>query len=347
MQILKKLTWSFGDQAASSVSNLLLSIVLAQQLSLSAFGGFALAYAVYQVMVGVSRASVGEPTLIRVSLTNERDRSAHVGAGTFGASLWLGIVFAPVCLGVGLLTDGPVAAAFLVLGACAPMLMVFDGLRYWCFARGRARSAFLLDFTWLLVQIVGFVVLLASRNNTLVPLMGMWGLAAGLVAIVYLTAVRTAPSLRAGLSWYKSHRDLSPRFLGEYATISGVQQSVILFTVAFVGVESVGAIRAGQVILGPLNVVTAGIAVIVLPILARSAKTRLSALPKMSGLISVTLAGMAVLYGALAMFLPDSAGIWMLGDSWASGSSLILPLVLATAAGGLSYGATSALRAMQ
>ncbi|KFF58158.1 hypothetical protein JF66_20675, partial [Cryobacterium sp. MLB-32] len=76
-------------------------------------------------------------------------------------------------------------------------------------------------------------------------------------------------------------------------------------------------------------------------------KTRLSALPKMSGLISVTLAGMAVLYGALAMFLPDSAGIWMLGDSWASGSSLILPLVLATAAGGLSYGATSALRAMQ
>ena len=52
------------DQGLASASNLLMSLVIASQVSMAAFGAYGLAYAIFVICQGATRAFVGEALLV-------------------------------------------------------------------------------------------------------------------------------------------------------------------------------------------------------------------------------------------------------------------------------------------
>ena len=63
-----RLAWTVGDQVLSSGTNFALGIVIARMVSLREFGVFTLVYATYQIALGIARALVSEPLVVRFSL---------------------------------------------------------------------------------------------------------------------------------------------------------------------------------------------------------------------------------------------------------------------------------------
>ena len=341
-----RFAWSIGDQAISSVSNLLLSVLVARVVSADDFGAFAVAFATYQVMLGVSRAVVGEPTLIRSG------KQAGVGQplspnGVLGSSLALGVVAALAALGVGLVTNGPISVAFTALAIGLPWLMLLDGLRYWEFAHSRPHVAAVLDCTWLSVQLGALLVFTLLGNLDLWILTLTWAGGAAAGSIAYMVRFRAYPSPAGAVQWFRANSDMSPRFLGEDVTISGIQQGIVYFTVAFAGLAAAGSLRSAQVIMGPMNMVSMGLAVVVLPALSRRASTAVRTLPPISLATSLTFAISVAIYALVVSMIPAPVGEWLLGDSWAGGLDVLGLVAALLAVNGLSYGATAGLRALE
>lgn len=330
-----------------SLSNLLLSFVLAREVSISAFGAFGIAFAIYQLLLGVSRAVVGEPTLLRGPRTaSDASRAKLLHQSTLGSSLVVGTAGAALCLVVGLVAGGEIGQACYPLAVGLPGLMMLDGMRYWEFARATPRTAAALDIGWLISQIIGFVLVIWFGIQSLPSLMLAWAAGAYIAIVIYIVLQRLLPSLRGAMAWFYENRDMSPRFLGEYLMISGIQQSILLLTLFFAGLVAVGAIRAGQVIMGPVNVVSVGIAVVVLPMMARKATESTSSLKRISVRVSSFLTVSMLLAGVGTQLIPDSWGEFLLGDNWENARQLAPLIAIMLAINGISYGATSGLRAM-
>ncbi|WP_344051876.1 hypothetical protein [Microbacterium lacus] len=309
-----------------------------------AFGAFAIAFTIYQFGLGSSRAFIGEPTLIRASAENE---DATPLRGMLGSSILLGAIGLLVNL-VAALFAGPYWQIFVVMGAAFPILMVADGARYWEFARGRANVAVILDSTWLAGQLALYGLVVLAGGSSVIAVVVTWALGALAAAIVFFVLRRTYPSVLQAQSWVRAHQGLSFRFFGEYLAVSGVQQSVVYVSVIFAGLAAAGAIRGGQVILGPLSMLTMGVAVVALPALSRRAKkSHRGPLLKTSVLISLMLLLSTLLYGAILTVLPPSWGEFLLGDTWSAGIALVPLLLLQLAVSNISYGATAGLRAME
>jgi O-antigen/teichoic acid export membrane protein len=108
----------------------------------------------------------------------------------------------------------------------------------------------------------------------------------------------------------------------------------------------VAALRAAQVLLGPLNLVFAAFNAFTLPMFARRfADTR--------SLLRVGVAGSAVLgavstaWVAVLVLIPDSLGWAILGRNWEGADSVMLPSGLLLIAGALVLGASNGLMAMR
>ena len=56
-----------GDQAFSSLTNFLLSLVIARNVTPEAFGAFTLAFAAYTIVLTIARSLTSEPLTIRYS----------------------------------------------------------------------------------------------------------------------------------------------------------------------------------------------------------------------------------------------------------------------------------------
>lgn len=243
---------------------------------------------------------------------------------------------------------GTFASVFIAMAIAFPFLMVADGARYWEFARDRPKFSALLDSVWLIIQLGAYGVLVLLGGPGIVAVICTWALGAAAAATVFCLVRQSFPDVRALRTWISDHKGLSFRFFGEYLAISGVQQSVIYVSVLFAGLAAAGAVRGGQVIIGPLSVFSMGIAVVALPALSRRAR-RVSRKSFMQSavVISGALLAITITYALLLLVLPASWGEFLLGDSWIAGAALVPVLLLQQAVNNVSYGATSGLRAMQ
>lgn len=82
--------WSFTDQALSSLANAALSILMAKATGVAGYGAFAVAFTVYTFLIGVSRALVNQPYLMRFAAVPDAEALAGARGGT-GAGLLLGL----------------------------------------------------------------------------------------------------------------------------------------------------------------------------------------------------------------------------------------------------------------
>jgi O-antigen/teichoic acid export membrane protein len=334
-----------ADQMLSSVTNFLLGLLVARAVGPREFGAFGLAYATYALSLGASRALVSEPLVVRFSTSaTQQWRNAVVGAG--GASLTFGIIVGSACLLVALVIDGPLQTAFAILGIALPGLLLQDAWRFAFFALGRGSSAFNNDLVWVGILFPGAIVLLYTETASMAAMMGLWAVGGWAAAVIGLLQTRAIPRPTRASQWLHEQRDLALRFFGEFAVSSGATHSSLFLIGALTTLSEVGRLRAGQMLLGPLNIIFLGAGLVAVAEASRFLRESPEKMLRITRVVSGLLTGGTGLWVLIVLLLPDSLGDAVMGKNWSGGRSLVVPLSIGALGFAIAYGAMTGLRAL-
>jgi O-antigen/teichoic acid export membrane protein len=337
--------WALGDQALSSLTNFALGVLVARAVSPEGLGAFSLAFASYTLALNASRALVCSPVLVRHSATGDTDwRSGVRSAG--GAALSLAGIVSASCLVVALLTAGAMQQAFLGLAVTMPGLLLQDLWRFSFFAGRRESAGLVNDLIWAVVMLPALGVLSFFGQHAVGWYVIAWGGAATVAAIVGIVQAGIVPRLTETVGWFRKHSDLGPRYLGEFAAIQAGREFIIYFTAAVAGLAATGSLRAGEILIGPLNVLFMSAPLYAIPEGVRLLKQSPHKLKLASIILAALLGCAALVWGILVQFLPEALGTELLGESWRAGRRVAIPLAVAAAATGVTMGATMGLRSL-
>ncbi len=341
----RRLGWGFGDQALSSLTNFALGILIARSVSTDDLGAFGLALVTYWTALGVGRAITSQPLVIRYTGVPHATWREGTAAAT-GTMILVGIAGGIVSMIVGLLLGGALGSAFLALGLFLPGLLLQDSWRFAFLAAGRGRSAFANDLVWAVALFPALGLVVSSGRAGILWAMLAWGGAATFAAIVGVAQSRVMPRPHRTVFWLRSQRDLASRYAGEAVTSLGMRQvgSYLLATIG--GLVVIGTLRAGDLLLSPLNVVYQGIHLIGVPEGVRALTTSAGRLIRFAVGVSTGLAAIILGWGLLLSLLPGEIGQTVLKDAWAPARSVIVPLTLSLALAGVSTGAVIGLRVL-
>lgn len=343
--VRRRAGWTLGDQVLSSGTNAALSIVIARSVDADGFGAFSIAFITFSFIIGLARATVTDPLIVRFSDV-PYDELLRAGRQACGTSFVLGFLGGLVCLAAGLVLDGQVGAALLGLAAVLPGLLLQDAWRQLFFAAGRPRSATLNDAVWAASQVVLLGTVLLTSQGTVLLITLAWGAAAAVAAGFGCLQVRSTPQPSAAMRWLRSHRDLNAHLAANYAVNMGAVHVTMTLVGVIGGLAAVGALRAAQVLLGPLQVLFAGLASFALPLLSGRARAdaRLVRVPALalSGLGAATAATWLV----VLLLLPRSVGVQLLGDSWSTAREVMPGIGAMMILIGAAVGSTLALKSM-
>jgi O-antigen/teichoic acid export membrane protein len=339
-----RLGWGVADQALSSLANLGLGAMVARAVSPDDFGAFGLAFSTYLITLGVCRALVSEPLVVRFSAVRQEEWRAASRAAT-GTALLVGVAVGAGCASAGLLIGGLFGRVLLTLAPLLPALLVQDTWRYAFFAEARGRRAFANDLAWSATLLPALALLDRGGAHSASAFVLVWGLSGLFAAAVGSAQAGSAPDPRAAPAWLRGHADLSVPYLGEFAAL-GAGELALFGIGGLVGLASVGALRAGQILLGPLRVLSLGVRLVAVPEGVRGLRAGVARTERPAVILSVAVTAVALAWGAVLLLLPASVGTALLGQSWTEARSVIVPLTLAMAGTGATTGAFVGLRAL-
>lgn len=319
--------WGFADQALSSLTNFALSFVVARTFDTEALGAFALVFSTYLLFLNIARPLAMQPLLIRFSGAPP-GQWRRVTEAAVGLSLLIGLGGTIVVCAAGLVLGGVLGEGLLVTGLLLPGLLVQDSWRLAFFAAGRGRMAFLNDLIWAVVMFPGLTLALLVWHSDVAGLILVWGLSATAAGVVGILQAGVLPRPDRGPGWWREHRALAGPLTVESIVGVGSQQVASFGVAAVAGLGAVGALRAGQLLLGPLLVVFQGIQLIAIPegrrILQRSAE----ALRRACRLYGAAMGSVVIAWGVLMFVLPTNVGTLLLNQNWAPAQAVILPLAV-------------------
>lgn len=337
--------WGLLDQILSSVTNFALNILVARAVSPRDFGAFSLAYATYALALGATRALALDPLVVRFSRASEGQWRSAAGraaatALVIGAVIGLLIVLAAAVAPAGL------RSAYVLLGIALPGLLLQDAWRFTFFATGRGDQAFLNDLVWAAALFPAVALLLATDNQSITSLMAVWAAAGWIAAAVGLAQSKILPRLDQTFSWLREQRDLTLRYFGEFVVSNGATQLSVFLIGALATLADVGQLRAGQIILGPLNILFQGAGLVAVAetsrLLADSPRKLDHAIFTISGVLVVG----SMAWVVIAFLLPASLGHTLMGGNWEGGRALLLPFTISIVGYALAYGPMTGLRAL-
>jgi len=343
-RIAGRFGWGLADQVFSSLTNFALTFLIARSVDARGFGVFALAFVVWLTALGLGRAAITSPLSIRYSTRPEEWQDATRAAT--GAALVLGGGLGALCALVGWLLGGELRPPLVVLGIFLPALLLQDSWRFAFFAHAKGHHAFINDVVWALALLPLMTVLSLSGVNEPAVFIAGWGGTAVIASAVGVGQARVMPKLSRAIGWWKGHRELSDWFVGDFAATRGAAQLANFWIAAFLGLEAVGALRAGTVLMGPVNTVLMGLVLVAVPEGARMLLSGPSRLQRTMLLVSGSLTLLAVAWGAALLLLPDAVGTELLGQTWEPTQAIIVPLSLRVALAAPAVGPTSGLRAL-
>ena len=320
--------WGLADQALSSLTNFAVSLLVARQVGIQQLGVFSLVFTTYLLALGVSRSLNTDPLLVRYSGRPDAWREGTATAA--GGAVGLGVALGAGCAAVGLAIGEVLGGALVVLGLGLPGLLLQDAWRFAFFAAGRSFHAFLNDLAWTVALLPGLGVLVAIGHNSVIAFELAWTGAAALAALFGIAQSRLLPWPLNPLGWWRRHRDLNTRYLGEFLAIGGVGQLNSYGVNAIAGLAAVGALRAGEIVMGPVHVLFMGGNVVAVAEGAQIASRSPARLARMSLLVSVAMSAAAILWGIVLILLPTSVGTRVLGTTWYAVAEVIVPFVLLT-----------------
>lgn len=325
--VRKQFSLLAADQAVSSLITLTLSVYSARNSSVRDFGIFAVAYALLWVLMGTSRSFVGEVNLImghdKLS-SSERWRS-YSATTSLSLGLAAAIIMFVACTLIAPADDGWISASF---AAATPLVIFADAIRYISFAEEAAADALTLDLIWLAGALIAPPVFRLLGVPPMPAAILGWGFGAALgVGLALSRRPELRLSLDGFLSWSARRRAAGFQFVADFLAASGIGQAatILIPVVSTLGVA--GGLRAGYVILGPLNVVSSALIVFLIPRL----RVSLSATRTLPSPAPAVLAAFAIFCGLCAsiiLVVPDKFGEFLLGPSWRSGQA-VAPLLIA------------------
>ena len=313
--------WTFADQALSSLTNAALALVVAKAVGRDEFGAFSLALVTFAFVVGLGRSSIGDPFVVRFTDADPETRRRAV-AGATGAAVVFGVVTGLLCALAAAFLHGQARPAMLALALSLPGLVLQETWRHVFFAEGRPRAATVNDLIWTVVQFVLLGVLFARGGDSIFLITAAWGFSALVAALIGVLQTGVRPVLGAAPGWFRETRDLNVRMALDFALNMGAVNLAIFLVGGIVGVVGVGALRAAQVLLGPLNLLFAGLSAFVLPVLARQAG-RGRRLLRLAVATSAGCGAVAGTWVLLLLLVPESVGVGILGDSWDGARSVM------------------------
>ncbi|MGH3649550.1 MAG: hypothetical protein ACRDU9_02485, partial [Acidimicrobiia bacterium] len=338
--------WGLGDQVFSSATNFAVNILVARTLGASSFGAFSIAFGAYVIFLNLSRAITSEPLSIRFSNVSEEEWAKGARQAS-GVSLALGVVGGLICVAVAWILDGDLSAAFFALGVMLPGLLHFDIWRFAFFARGKGRLAMASDVLWAVVMFPALAWVLSTPEPSLFLIALTWGASATIATIIVVSLWGVPPLFGNLRQWLTDHRDLTPSFVGEMATVSVAAQLSLVGIGIVANLAAVGAYRAMYVLFGPLRVVYQGLTLFGIPEAVRILDMSPQLLRKTTRRVSLILAGVALAFGSVLIFMPDSWGRFILGETWTLAEPLTLPFTLGVVGIGLSMPTYIGLRVLE
>ncbi|WP_231861564.1 MULTISPECIES: hypothetical protein [Frankia] len=307
--------WTLVDQVLSSGTNAVMSFIIARSVSSSEFGAFGVAFAIFSLMIGFSKAAGTAPLGIKFADVSPRVFRAAGAAGT-GTAFVIGLLSGAVTLVVGLALGGGVGNSLIAMGLVFPALLLQDAWRQVFFAEGRPAAAAANDGVWAIVQFAAIFLLIVRDVSTSWAMLLAWGGAAAVAAVIGIYQAGFRPATNQVRSWIAEHRDINGYMSAEYLTVQGAQQASTLLLGTLGAIDLVGALRGVQTLLGPTTILAVGIVSWAVPEFSRrkdmSAGERLRAAYALSGVI----VAVGVIWGTIFLFLPTSIGHSLLGDTW-------------------------------
>lgn len=337
--------WAIGDQALSSLTNFILAVFVARSVSVEEFGAFTLAFAVYIICLTISRAVATDALVIRHSATASHDWREAVASAT-GSAIVFGAAAGLASLGTGLVVGGLVGDALVILALGVVPVLLQDAWRFAFFAAGRGKAAFVNDAVWAAGLVGGLVAVDLVAEPSVEILVGAWAFAAGLAAAFGALQAGVMPRPDRAFGWWRLHRDLAPRLAVEGIILSGAQYMTLLAVTFVAGLAAVGAVRAGQVLMNALHIATYGIQLFAVPEAVRIGRDSSRRMLRFCVLVGAALCVVAVAWGAILLVIPDAVGHALLGETWKTARTVILPMSIVTAAVGVQAGALIGLRAL-
>jgi O-antigen/teichoic acid export membrane protein len=324
-----------ADQAVSSVSNLLLAVGIAHTVSSSQFGVYAIIASIYWLCLGTQRAGIAEPLLIRWD--DFAGESPGADERVLGLSIVLGVLGGAVFL---VFLVFPTLRPLVALGAILPALLVQDTLRYCLFARGSPTGALAADFVWMVVEIVLGAVAIITHETTVVVWVLVWGLGA-VVSVVALGAwARLWPAFGGTLAWARLSMRMSLQMLGDFFLNTGAQQGIIFIVPVISSLRTLGALKAAQLAVSPLQVVLTSVSILVLPGISRAGvRGDMGKAMRRGAQVAALGISMGVIYAGVLAVLPADVGRVLFGDSWGRGARIAPIIALQIGFMGISFGA--------
>lgn len=329
-------SWTVIDQILSSVTNVIMSILVARNVSAEGFGFFSVAFLLFSLTIGVTRCLVEMPLSIRnaADVGEQRQRTA---ADALGTSVSLALPVSLVLFGVATMVGRDLGLTLAALAITMPALVTQDTARYAFFAWGRPDLATLSDFMWAVVQFLLSWVLIVTGHASAASLVLVWGLGALAALIVACFQLAAWPRLAAAVPWVRKHKDITGYILGQFAVTQGAAQGGVLLFGGIMGVANIGAVRAAQTLTGPLTIVSNAATTYGIPQVARHGRMPRRAMT-LAGMASLTMFAVGVVYTTVLLLLPDNVGTAMFGDSWAGASSVLLAVAAGAVISGLKLG---------
>lgn len=343
--LARRTAWAVGDQAVSSLSNFLFSILVARTASARGFGSFSASLVVVMLALGVVRATIGEAFVISPSSPPRAGGQPRL-TDPVGAALGIGLLFL-VFFAAAAPAFGEDAWLALSVAVWIPVVVGQDTLRYLFIGRNRYRDAFQADSIWL----VGFLLLAAGGamlgfDGPMRPVVA-WGVGA-LLSLGWSWRrldMLGLPRPTRLLDWIRDRWHHVGGLWLEYLSFRGIQNVVMLLFAGIVGLQALGSLRAAHVLFGPAVLLfAAGESFGVAEVRRRrqeGASLRADALG-----LSMALTGATLVYGLVVFALPPELGRELLGDSWAGASGLLDVVMAHKLVVALGIGAVVGLRVL-
>jgi O-antigen/teichoic acid export membrane protein len=333
------------DQGISSVSNVVITILVARETDTRQFGAFALVYASVVLLQGTADGLIGEAfaVLHSDSPAAESRRALRQAAG---AALIVGGIIAGGLALIGLALPEPSRSLLLCYAVLVPALLVQSLWRFASFALGRPRTAVANDLVWLAVQLTALAVVIGAGADTPAPLVLAWGAGAVTAAVVGFGQLRTWPDLFGGGSWLRQTSHLGTRYAAEFFGTFGANHAALAATGWIAGLAAVAQLRGAQLLFGPVMILASSVRVAGTPIAvrqkARGARhLRTVTLGVGGGLVVVILA-----WTVLILLAPEGVGKSVDGASWELARSVVPAVAVSTLCAGVAAGLVVSLRAL-
>jgi hypothetical protein len=318
-----------ADQSASSLSNVVVAVVVARSFpgETEQFAAFGLSMLAFQFIVGCVRGLLFEPPL-SLHAERPRERRAQMLPGYLGATLLVGAAIAGLVAAIAVTVGGMAGSALLALAATLPFVLVQDAWRYF-FLVDRPHAALAVDLVWLATSLSIIVALPAGQSIGRYVL--AWGVG-GAIGAVLATVVerRSIEGLRAW-SYVRDHGALGWRFLSEYLMTQTGNYAALLTSGLLLGLSAYGALRAGNLYLGPLLTLQAAVILAALPEAARL-RDQPDRLVRLIAGAAAIVAVPTLAWTTVGILVPESFGRSVFGATWAETRRVLLPMGVAQTA---------------